>query len=294
MTDNEFLLRDRLQKIEQIIKKYGEENFYIAFSGGKDSTVLSDLVDWAIPGNKIPRVYANTGIELKMISDFVYDRKKKDDRIIILRPSKKIKETLNTFGYPFKSKVFSSYVDRYRRLGKTKSVKVFIGEGEKAWSPKFSCPSKLKYLFSSEYKPTFPISMKCCIKMKEEPMIRWQKENNKKIAIIGIMIAEGGGRVKANCLNFDKKNELKSFQPLVPITKQWEDWFIKEYDVEICDIYKPPYNFSRTGCKGCPFAPDLKKELEALEKYFPEERKQCELIWGPVYNEYRRIGYRLK
>lgn len=47
MTDNEFLLEDRLQKIRQIINKYGEENFYISFSGGKDSTVLSALVDMA-------------------------------------------------------------------------------------------------------------------------------------------------------------------------------------------------------------------------------------------------------
>ena len=62
MTDNEFLLQDRLQKIRQIINKYGEENFYISFSGGKDSTVLSALVDMAVPENKIPRVYANTGI----------------------------------------------------------------------------------------------------------------------------------------------------------------------------------------------------------------------------------------
>ena len=69
--DNEFLLQDRLQKIRQIINKYGEENFYISFSGGKDSTVLSALVDMALPGNKIPRVYANTGIEYKLILEFV-------------------------------------------------------------------------------------------------------------------------------------------------------------------------------------------------------------------------------
>lgn len=31
---NEFLLQDRIQKIQQIIRKYGEENFYISFSGG--------------------------------------------------------------------------------------------------------------------------------------------------------------------------------------------------------------------------------------------------------------------
>lgn len=54
MTDNEFLLFDRLQKINSVVDQYGEENFYISFSGGKDSTVLSELVDMALPGNKIP------------------------------------------------------------------------------------------------------------------------------------------------------------------------------------------------------------------------------------------------
>ena len=53
------------------IKKYGEENFAISFSGGKDSTVLHYLVDMAIPGNKIPRVFINTGIEYSHIVNFV-------------------------------------------------------------------------------------------------------------------------------------------------------------------------------------------------------------------------------
>lgn len=80
----------------------------------------------------------------------------------------------------------------------------------------------------------------------------------------------------------------------MPITKDWEEWFIKTYNIKICDIYKEPYNFPRTGCKGCPFAINIQNELDILEKYFPNERKQCEIIWEPVYNEYRRLGYRLK
>ena len=66
MNDNEFLLYDRLQKIRQIIEQYGENNFYISYSGGKDSTVLHNLIDMALPNNKIPRVYADTGIELNI------------------------------------------------------------------------------------------------------------------------------------------------------------------------------------------------------------------------------------
>lgn len=140
---NEVILTDRLQKIKQIITQHGEENFYNSFSGGKDSTVLSALVDMALPNNQIPRVYANTGIELNMIRDFVFDMAKTDDRVVIIKPS-------------------------------------------------------------------------------------------------------------------------------------------------------VPNNFDRTGCKGCPFAINLQHELDTLEKYFPNERKQCEIIWKPVYNEYRRLGYRLK
>lgn len=69
--DNTFLLLDRLEKIKSVIEKYREDNFFLSFSGGKDSSVLSTLLDMAVPGNKIPRVYANTGIEYKMILDFV-------------------------------------------------------------------------------------------------------------------------------------------------------------------------------------------------------------------------------
>ena len=79
MTENEFLLQDRLAKIKSVIEKYGEENFYISFSGGKDSTVLSALVDMALPGNKIPRVYANTGIEYRLILEFV-ERERERER----------------------------------------------------------------------------------------------------------------------------------------------------------------------------------------------------------------------
>lgn len=63
MTENEFILQDRLGVIRDTINKYGEDNFYISFSGGKDSTVVHHLVDMALPENKIPRVFANTGIE---------------------------------------------------------------------------------------------------------------------------------------------------------------------------------------------------------------------------------------
>lgn len=294
MTDNEILLKDRIEKIQSVIKKYGEENFYISFSGGKDSTVLSALVDMALPNNQIPRVYANTGIELNMIKDFVFDMSKTDDRVVVIKPSVPVKQMLEMEGYPFKSKMHSSYVKKYQANGlEYKSVRAYIRlEPTLSGRPVFrGCPKILKYQFTEEN--TLRISDMCCFRLKEEPLQKWQEQNNKKYSIVGIMREEGGRRFNAQCLAFSG-NKLKNFQPLVIITREWEDWFINTYSVDICDIYKPPYNFVRTGCKGCPFAIKLQDELDTLEKYFPNERKQCEIIWKSVYDEYRRLGYRLK
>lgn len=289
--DNEFLLQDRIQKIQQVISQYGEDNFAISFSGGKDSTVLSALIDLALPDNKIPRLYANTGIELNMIRDFVIGLQKNDDRIIILKPKVPIKQMLEKEGYPFKSKQHARWVDMYQRNGQTQSIENYTSSAKKDKDIYRPCPQKLLYQFDKSFK--IRISDKCCKRLKEEPIDQWRKENGKPYAIVGIMREEGGRRTIAKCLAFNG-DKLRAFQPLVPMSKDWEEWFISTYNVKICDIYYPPYNFVRTGCKGCPFALYLQEELDTLEKFFPNEKKQCEFIWAPVYAEYRRLGYRLK
>lgn len=89
----EFLLFDRIEKIKQINKEYDlEKNSYIAFSGGKDSTVLHYLIDLALPGNKIPRLFMNTGVEHGLMLKFVKQMRLADERIIILNSGIKIKQ----------------------------------------------------------------------------------------------------------------------------------------------------------------------------------------------------------
>ena len=188
MTENEFLLQDRLAKIKSTIEKYGEENFYISFSGGKDSTVLSALVDMACPENKIPRVYANTGIELNMIRDFVFDMQKTDDRVVIIKPSVPIKQMLEEEGYPFKSKIHAHVVDLYQSGSDNKMILGYTGKRPEHWHTR-TCPKVLEYQFTKENN--LKISDKCCLRMKEEPLIKYAKENNKTTAIIGVMREEG-------------------------------------------------------------------------------------------------------
>ncbi len=293
MTDNEFLLQDRLQKIRQIINQHGEDKFHLSFSGGKDSTVLSWLLDKALPGNTIPRVYANTGIEYRLILDFVERERVREHpwELVVLKPSVPIKQMLEKEGYPFKSKFHARAVKEWQEGHGNNVLCTEYRTRSSIWNAR-NCPQKLLYQFSGEWSG-LKISDKCCDRLKKDPIHKWEKETGRKSAIIGIMPSEGGRRKKARCLVF-RNEKLNSFQPLVPVTKAWEDWLIETYNIDISEIYKPPYNFERTGCKGCPFALHLQKELDTLEKYFPNERKQCEAIWKPVYDEYRRLGYRLK
>lgn len=289
MLDNKFLLDDRLQKIRSINEQYNLlDNGYVSFSGGKDSTVLSALIDMALPENAIPRVFINTGIEYKYIVEFVREWSAIDNRIEMIKPKKNVRQVLETFGYPFKSKEHSQYVELYQRSGDTKTVLNYTGRGDKE---NFLCPNILRYQFTSANK--LKISDKCCKKMKKEVVAEWASENNKSITMTGMRQAEGGNRRNIQGCTIFAEGHLKKFHPLLPMEDEWIDWFVKEYDIELCKLYYPPFNFKRTGCCGCPFNTKLQEQLDILSVVMPEERKKAELIWKPVYDEYRRLGYRL-
>ena len=292
MTEFQFLLEDRIQKIKSMNDMHDlEHNAYISFSGGKDSTVLSKLVDLALPGNKIPRVYIDTGIDYRAIRDFVVDFGKADNRLEIIRPTKNIRAMLETFGYPFKSKEHSQKVALFQKSGETKTVLNYIGKGTKR---NFLCPSILKYNFSKDFN--LKVSDKCCYELKKHPAEKWAGENGRPISMTGIRQDEGGLRKSvASCAVFydEGKTQLHKFHPLLVVSNDWVDEFVKVYRLELCKLYYPPFNFKRTGCKGCPYSVDLERQLEVMEELLPNERKQCEMIWEPVYSEYRRIGYRL-
>lgn len=290
--DNELLLYDRIEVIKATDQKYDlENNAYLSFSGGKDSTILHYLLDMALPNNRIPRVFIDTGIEYQMIRDFVLGLAKNDDRFVILKPTQNIKQMLEKYGYPFKSKQHSHNLYVYQNSGIGLSVKRYLGLIES--NTKFRCPKMLQYQFTPEFK--IKCSDNCCRKMKKEPIKKWEKQNNRHIAITGMRNSEGGERASIKgCILTDKNGNLTKFHPLIKVNDEWEKWIVEEKRIELAKVYYPPYNFKRTGCKGCPFSLDLQEQLEIMELYMPNERKQCEYIWKPVYEEYRRLNYRLK
>lgn len=152
-------------------------------------------------------------------------------------------------------------------------------------------------MYQTEPDFKLKLSHKCCTKLKKEPARNYETTNNRPICITGMTKEESGERTTISCIITDSKTgNVKRFHPLSVITKDnvgFIQWYIDTRKIELCELYYPPFNFKRTGCKGCPFSLDLQEQLYVMAEHLPQERKQCEIIWGKVYQEYRKIGYRL-
>lgn len=84
----------------RIIEWYQRNNgkVYIPFSGGKDSTVLLDLVRRIYPD--VPAVFVDTGLEYPELREFV----KSIPNVIWLKPEMNFRKVIETYGYPIISK----------------------------------------------------------------------------------------------------------------------------------------------------------------------------------------------
>lgn len=92
------------QRIRGWVNEFGTDGVYVSFSGGKDSTVLLDLVRKDYP--EVPAVFVDTGLEYPEIRDFV----KTFDNVVWLKPEMNFRKVIETYGYPFISKEISQAI----------------------------------------------------------------------------------------------------------------------------------------------------------------------------------------
>lgn len=83
---------------------------YVSFSGGKDSTVLLDIVRSIYPD--VPAVFSDTGLEYPEIKEFV----KTFSNVTIVRPKHSFKEILTKYGYPIISKEVAQCVHHAKKF----------------------------------------------------------------------------------------------------------------------------------------------------------------------------------
>lgn len=104
-------IRMTQERIREWVKEYGEDGCYVSFSGGKDSTVLLDIVRNRMGYKNIQAVFIDTGLEYPEIRKFV----KQFDNVVTIRPKMPFKEAVTKYGYPFISKEVSESVEGARK-----------------------------------------------------------------------------------------------------------------------------------------------------------------------------------
>ena len=252
------------KKIRQWLDHW-DDQCYVAFSGGKDSTVLLDLV-WSI-NPRIPAVFVDTGLEYPEIREFV---KSYGDRVVWLKPKMPFNQVIEKYGYPVISKEQSQFISEARN---SKSIKLIATRlyGNKANRGKVS--KKWDKVLTAPFK----VSHKCCDIMKKNPSKKYEKETG-RAPFIGTMACESQLRLQkykaSGCNAFDSKRSTS--QPL----SFWHDddvWaYIKENNVPYCSVYDEGYD--RTGCMFCMFGVHMEKgenRFQRMKKTHPKQWDYC-------------------
>ncbi len=297
------------KKIKEFIRdceKNSEPEITISFSGGKDSTVLLDLVlrVHAEMKSNIPlvMVYA-TEVTFPSTIKFVRDTAEKYQKhypllrnVQIVNPKKTWNEILTEKGYPIYSKQISTLLNRVKRsMTKNNLTKWFFGiDQNKTSTTRFRLSKQRLFLLDDDmldkwpkldekvdkdmidyfkkYHDTYFFSEKCC------DYIKGNLKHDNRPSFIGTMTEESQLRRKSwiqqGC-NIYKKNKKKS-RPL-SIWNSKDIWrYIKDNNLDVNIAYGFDHNkdlkdqklrFNRLGCTSCPYGSWIEqKRIEIAKK----------------------------
>lgn len=173
-------VRMTIARIEGWINEYGEDGVYISFSGGKDSTVLMDIIRNRM-GYDIPAVFVDVPTQYPELKRFATIW----GNVEVIKPKISFIDVCQKYGFPLISKEVSRSVSDVRKHGdKCFAYGLFNGDMKESVYNK----EKWKYLIDAP----FDISNKCCDQMKKSRcttmekkqvdillQLRWLKKVNK-------------------------------------------------------------------------------------------------------------------
>jgi len=272
------------RRIQEWINVFGKNGCYVSFSGGKDSTVLLDMVRRIEPETEA--VFVDTGLEYPEIRQFV----KSFENITILRPQHRFDEVIKKYGYPIISKEISEIIEQariclQRNDGKySYRLQKLLGTAkDKSGKKSIFCCEKWQFLLDAPFK----ISNKCCNVMKKKPVHNFYKQTG-KVPFVGTMACESRLReqqyLKTGCNGFN--NKIPTSTPIAFWTEQDILQYLKEFNIPFCSVYGEikqdntgkyySTGCQRTGCMFCGYGCHLEKYPNRFQKMATTHPKQYE------------------
>jgi 3'-phosphoadenosine 5'-phosphosulfate sulfotransferase (PAPS reductase)/FAD synthetase len=279
LNEIEFFLEDLKSKFTKI----NPSDYYLSYSGGRDSHFLYWFIKDYLKDNKIEIVSINTQMEIPEIRKRMQENADK-----ILYPVLKHFEIKEKYGIPCFTKNQDELIYRYRKCKEknheiTKQlIKLVVNSKE---TTDFFRISNLAHdlLFSGNLHK---VSHLCCKYLKKEPSINYEKLSGKK-PIIGIMHIESLRRSSNFKTCFNKQGY---FYPILDLTKDLQEKIEKEYEIPVPSVY----NFiDRTGCAACPYGIKSKETSFELD-ILPNKQREFVLEYFKESYAARNFVYQYK
>lgn len=266
MDNVDFYLEDLRRRFSEINPK----EYYLSYSGGKDSHFLYWFIKKYLKDTDIEIVGVNTYLEHPEILQRI---ERNSD--VVLYPKMNPMEIKETYGIPCFSKLQDEIISRYQNGSRTKNTMAGVtGEGRVIF--KLNKKAKELTLNNSLHK----VSNKCCKVLKKDTLRLYEKTSKRK-AILGVRSSESALRKNKYQSCFTKDNK---FTPIYDLSDEVLESIIEKYNIEVPSVYK---YLKRTGCMGCPYGSrsgNTEKELsllnEAQRKYICELFKESYEVLG--------------
>lgn len=212
-------------RIRQWIEEFGRDGVCISFSGGKDSTVLMDIIRNRMNYKDIPAVFVDVPTQFPELKEFALTW----DNVEVLKPKMSFMQICEKYGFPLISKEVSHKVYCVKNVKDSKYKRYFDDNYESLYSIK-----KFGFLLEAD----FNVSRKCCDFLKKNPIHEYNKKT-KKHQITATMANESKLRtqnwLQNGCNGFNLKEPISN--PMSFWTEQDVLLYIKQNNLPICSVY---------------------------------------------------------
>lgn len=282
---------------------YWDGEVCLSFSGGKDSTVLRDIISKTSGVYDVPSVFVDTGLEYPEVRKFATERAD-----VVIRPEMRFDEVIKTYGYPVIGKEVATCI-YYAKKGSHWALMNLQGLNNDGNPDKWKERYK-KWAFLVD--APFEVSSRCCEIMKKSPIKKYQTATGRK-PFVATLAEESQLRrsnwYKVGCNSFDGKKARSA--PMSFWTEQDVLQYIKENDLPIASVYgdvvpedgqmvmdingieSPKLTTTgcdRTGCMFCMFGCHLEGEPNRFQRMKETHPRQYDYCMRPIEEKGLGLG----